>query len=163
MSKDLSNMGRLGWHFSFLRLRVRDFLTPPKFQRIYSKKLKFLLKILCLKKNLLNYHWGIQTIAGVAFLNLKFGDKETTDFGHACCCMKEKMKFVVFLTLAIFIVELVPGNLKLSKVETVLKKVEGAEHLYKLHLWSISSKDLALFRQIMIRDLSTHFARNIIN
>jgi len=73
------------------------------------------------------------------------------------------MKFVVFLSLAIFIVELVPGNLKLRKVETVLRKVEGAEHLYKLHLWSISSKDLALFRQIIIKNLSTRFARNMIH
>ncbi len=77
--------------------------------------------------------------------------------------MQERMKFVVFLTLGIFLLELAPRNLKLSEVEFVLIKLEGGEDLHELHVWSTSSENLALSCHVMIKDQSTHSAQNILN
>jgi len=57
----------------------------------------------------------------------------------------------------------VPRNLKLSEVESVLRGVEGVEDLHELHVWSASSEDLALSCHVMVKDLSTHSAQNILN
>lgn len=78
-------------------------------------------------------------------------------------CVQEKMKFVVFLTLGIFLLKLVPRNLKLCEVKSVLRKVKGVENLHELHVWSISSEDLALFCHVMIKDLGIHSAQNVLN
>lgn len=73
------------------------------------------------------------------------------------------MKFVVFLTLGIFLLKLVSRNLKPSEVKSVLKKVEGVEDLHELRVWNASSEDLALFCHVMIKNQSTHSAQNILN
>jgi hypothetical protein len=86
-----------------------------------------------------------------------------TDSTYSRYCVQEKMKFVVFLTLGIFLLELVPRNLKPSEVKSVLKKVEGVEDLHELRVWNTSSEDLGISWHEMIKDQSIHSAQNILN
>lgn len=73
------------------------------------------------------------------------------------------MKFVVFLTLGMFLLKLVPRNLKPSEVKSVLKKVEGVEDLHELRVWNASSEDLGVSCHEMIKDQSIHSTQNILN
>jgi cobalt-zinc-cadmium efflux system protein len=61
------------------------------------------------------------------------------------------------------LLEGVPGNLKLDQVESVLRRVEGVEDVHELHVWSVSSKDVALSCHVMTRDQTSHSAQNMLD
>lgn len=61
------------------------------------------------------------------------------------------------------LLEGVPRNVKLSEVDSVLRKVEGVEDLHELHVWSVSSKDVALSCHVMVAEQSTHSAQKILD
>ena len=61
------------------------------------------------------------------------------------------------------LLEGVPRNLKLKDIESVIRKIEGVEDLHELHVWSVSSKDVALSCHIVIQEQSTHSAQQILD
>jgi cobalt-zinc-cadmium efflux system protein len=61
------------------------------------------------------------------------------------------------------LLEGVPINVKLSQVESVLRKVDGVEDLHELHVWSVSSKDVALSCHVMVKEQSTHSTQKILD
>jgi cobalt-zinc-cadmium efflux system protein len=61
------------------------------------------------------------------------------------------------------LLEGVPINVKLNEVESVLRNVEGVEDLHELHVWSVSSKDVALSCHVMVKEQSTHSAQKILD
>jgi len=61
------------------------------------------------------------------------------------------------------LLEAVPRNVKLSEVDSVLRKVEGVEDLHDLHVWSVSSKDVALSCHLLVKEQSTHSAQKILD
>lgn len=61
------------------------------------------------------------------------------------------------------LLEGVPRNLDLKEIESVLRKIEGVEDLHELHVWSVSSRDVALSCHIVIHEQSTHSAQQILD
>ncbi len=61
------------------------------------------------------------------------------------------------------LLEGVPRYLKLNDIESVLRKIEEVEDLHDLHVWSVSSKDVALSCHVMIKEQSTHSAQKILD
>jgi len=61
------------------------------------------------------------------------------------------------------LLEGVPRNVQLNEVDSVLRKVEGVEDLHELHVWSVSSKDIALSCHVMVKEQSTHSAQKILD
>jgi cobalt-zinc-cadmium efflux system protein len=61
------------------------------------------------------------------------------------------------------LLEGVPRNVQLNEVESVLRGVEGVEDLHELHVWSVSSKDVALSCHVTIKEQSTHSAQKILD
>jgi cobalt-zinc-cadmium efflux system protein len=61
------------------------------------------------------------------------------------------------------LLEGVPRNLKLEEIESVLRKIEGVEDLHELHVWSVSSRDVALSCHVVINEQSTHSAQKILD
>jgi cobalt-zinc-cadmium efflux system protein len=61
------------------------------------------------------------------------------------------------------LLEGVPGNVKLGEVESVLRKVEGVEDVHELHVWSVSSRDVALSCHVMTVDQTTHSTQSILD
>jgi cobalt-zinc-cadmium efflux system protein len=61
------------------------------------------------------------------------------------------------------LLEGVPRNLRLEEIESVLRKIEGVEDLHELHVWSVSSRDVALSCHVVINEQSTHSAQKILD
>jgi cobalt-zinc-cadmium efflux system protein len=61
------------------------------------------------------------------------------------------------------LLEGVPRNLELKEIESVIRRIEGVEDLHELHVWSVSSKDVALSCHIVIHEQSTHSAQQILD
>ena len=61
------------------------------------------------------------------------------------------------------LLEGVPRNVQLNDVDSALREVEGVEDLHELHVWSVSSKDVALSCHVLIKEQSIHSAQNILD
>lgn len=61
------------------------------------------------------------------------------------------------------LLEGVPRNVQLNDVDSTLREVEGVEDLHELHVWSVSSKDVALSCHVLIKEQSIHSAQNILD
>jgi cobalt-zinc-cadmium efflux system protein len=61
------------------------------------------------------------------------------------------------------LLEGVPRNVQLIDVDSALREVEGVEDLHELHVWSVSSKDVALSCHVLIKEQSIHSAQNILD
>jgi cobalt-zinc-cadmium efflux system protein len=60
------------------------------------------------------------------------------------------------------LLEGVPRGVELKEVESLLRKVEGVEDVHELHVWSVSSRDVALSCHVMTRDQTTHSAQSVL-
>lgn len=74
-----------------------------------------------------------------------------------------KSAFSVMRESTDILLEGVPRNLQLNDVDSVLREVEGVEDLHELHVWSVSSKAVALSCHVMIKEQSTHSAQKILD
>ncbi|MGB8656260.1 MAG: cation diffusion facilitator family transporter [Candidatus Zixiibacteriota bacterium] len=71
--------------------------------------------------------------------------------------------FLVIRESTDILLEGVPKNVELGRVDSVLRTVEGVEDLHELHVWSVSSKDVALSCHVMVKEQSTHSAQKILD
>ena len=70
--------------------------------------------------------------------------------------------FGILRESANILLEGVPKDLKLGEVESALRSVEGVEDIHDLHVWSVSSRDVALSCHVMTREQTTHSAQSVL-
>jgi cobalt-zinc-cadmium efflux system protein len=71
--------------------------------------------------------------------------------------------FGILRESANILLEGVPRNVELAEVESALRRVEGVEDVHELHVWSVSSQDVALSCHVMTRDQTTHSAQSVLD
>lgn len=71
--------------------------------------------------------------------------------------------FGILRESANILLEGVPRSVNLAEVESVLRGVEGVEDVHELHVWSVSSRDVALSCHVMTRDQTTHSAQSVLD
>jgi len=71
--------------------------------------------------------------------------------------------FGILRESANILLEGVPRDVRLAEVESALRNVEGVEDIHDLHVWSVSSRDVALSCHVMTRDQTTHSAQSVLD